>query len=194
MSRPPLHSDSQISQAKADELDALLAAWNAADAEMHAQEAALNGLLTALQPGPPWQAVDLFGDGETKHRDDCARPSGRGLDGHGKVPGGPPERIRSRMKHTPDPAARRSATATATLQQMVDAQGAVESRRSAYNARNAASSALIPAMQKVAWRRSDGAAMPVDKAVDIWGDGRVVSHGATVVPEGLVRMPVRRAA
>ena len=187
-----LHPDSQISQAEADELDALLVSWNAADAEMHAQEAALNGLITAINPGPPWKAVDLFGDGEAKHRDDCCRPGGRTPDAFDKHPGGPPDHVRARMPHTPDPASRRSPTATAKLQEMVDAETAVTARRSAYNARNAASSALIPKMQAVQWRRLDGSEMPIGRLVDIWGDGRIVGQGSEVVPKGLARVPARR--
>ncbi len=184
-----LHPNSQITQTEADDLDAKLATFVAADAGMDASENALNGLLVALQPGPPWQAVDLFGDGEAKHRDDCVRPSGRTPNAFANTPGGPPDHARSRLGHVPeDPAGRRSPTAVATLQQMIDAEAGVVSRRAAYNARNDASSGLIPAIQKVNFRLKGLAAkMRIGSVVDIWGDGRVVPGGSEVVPTGLVR-------
>ena len=194
MARPPLHPNSVITQAEADELDSLLAAFNVAHADMLSRETALNNRVrTASTGSADDEAVDLFHDGRRKKRHRCVHPSGRGL------PALTPRRVgrrrrkaRRAQRHDQGEdrvTGRRHASAVVTADQMRAAERGVAARRRAYNDRNAASSALIPKIQALVFGRSG---VPLGKVVDIWGAGLVVPAGTEVVPQGLVRIRNKR--
>ena len=192
MTRPPLHADSWITQEQADELDASLVTYLAANQDMLDAERALNDLVVLASAGSATdEAVDVFNDGLRKKREECTVPSGLGLNAF-KPPGKKkPRRAVPHDKGEDKVAGRRHVNAIASVAQMKAVERSSLARRKTYNDRTTAAQTLNILVTQLSFPVA--AQLRPGQVVNVWADGRKMFKTHAFVPPGLRMTKMKHA-